>query len=470
MNNNLGRFRVSVVTNAAAVSADPVPKRVRDLRGIPIGRLSVAQFETVFSYWRTTVQEFKEANEKIEALWKEWPNGATALTLMARGESRDTHILKRGDWLKPQDTVMAGVPAFLHPIPPDTESGRIIDALANPAGSRLAFARWLTSKRSPTTARAIVNRVWQAYFGIGIVTTPEDFGMQSDAPTHPELLDWLACDLMLPTWKSEANSKFESVQPWSLKHIHRLIVTSATYRQSSKVTPELYTRDPYNRLLARGSRLRVEGEIVRDIALSASGLLNPKIGGPAIFSPAPDFLFQPPASYAPFPWKEETGADRYRRAVYTFRRRSTPARQLELAIDLPKATEQGPGLGEFLTFRIDRQQGKFFGEKHRHAYRVAPRRCVDNLRGCDRSSSGRLALAELTKPQIEDRFRHTYGERGFGKTFPDIRRRGKVHSQAYLARRRGRPHASGDNPVTGRPQTQQCLRIPPRSTARCCTL
>jgi hypothetical protein len=101
-------------------------------------------------------------------------------------------------------------------------------------------------------------------------------------------------------------------------------VTSATYRQSSKVTPELYTHDPYNRLLARGPRLRVEGEIVRDIALCASGLLNPKIGGPAIFSPAPDFLFQPPASYAPFPWKEETGADRYRRAVYTFRRRSTP--------------------------------------------------------------------------------------------------------------------------------------------------
>jgi hypothetical protein len=176
-----------------------------------------------------------------------------------------------------------------------------------------------------------VNRLWQTYFGIGIVTTPEDFGMQSEPPSHSELLDWLACELMQPTWKSEirsskseANSKIESAEPWSLKHIHRLIVTSSTYRQASKVTPEIYTRDPYNRLLARGPRLRVEGEIVRDIALSASGLLNPKIGGPAIFSPAPEFLFQPPASYAPFPWKEETGSDRYRRAVYTFRRRSTP--------------------------------------------------------------------------------------------------------------------------------------------------
>jgi hypothetical protein len=200
------------------------------------------------------------------------------------------------------------VPAFLDP--PGEPSV--------PASSRLAFAKWLVDKRSPTTARAVVNRLWQTYFGIGIVNTPEDFGMQSEPPSHPELLDWLACELMQPTWKSE------SAAPWSLKHIHRLIVGSAAYRQSSKVTPELYTRDPYNRLVARGPRLRVESEIVRDIALSASGLLNPKIGGPAIFSPAPEFLFQPPASYAPFPWKEETGADRYRRAVYTFRRRSTP--------------------------------------------------------------------------------------------------------------------------------------------------
>jgi hypothetical protein len=135
--------------------------------------------------------------------------------------------------------------------------------------------------------------------------------MQSEAPSHPDLLDWLACEFM-------------GDEAWSLKHLHRLIVTSATYRQSSKVTSDLYAKDPYNRLLARGSRLRVEGEIVRDIALSASGLLNPKIGGPSVFSAAPEYLFQPPASYAPFPWKEETGPERYRRALYTFRRRSTP--------------------------------------------------------------------------------------------------------------------------------------------------
>jgi hypothetical protein len=117
---------------------------------------------------------------------------------------------------------------------------------------------------------------------------------------------------------------------WSIKHVHRLITTSATYRQSSRVTPELYAKDPYNHLLARGPRLRVDAESVRDVALSASGLLNARLGGPSIYSPAPDFLFQPPSSYAPFPWKEETGPDRYRRALYTFRRRSTPYPALQV--------------------------------------------------------------------------------------------------------------------------------------------
>jgi hypothetical protein len=167
-----------------------------------------------------------------------------------------------------------------------------------------------------------VNRIWQAYFGEGIVATPEDFGIQAEAPSHPELLDWLACEFM--------------DSGWSIKHIHRLIVNSATYRQSSKVTPELYAKDQYNRLLARGPRFRVEGEIVRDIALAASGLLNPKIGGKAIMPPAPAFVFQPPASYAPFPWIDETGPDKYRRAVYTWRRRSTPYPALQV-FDVPNA-------------------------------------------------------------------------------------------------------------------------------------
>jgi hypothetical protein len=155
-----------------------------------------------------------------------------------------------------------------------------------------------------------VNRIWQTYFGIGLVGTSEDLGKQSEAPSHPELLDWMAVEFM--------------DHGWSLKAMHRLIVNSATYRQSSRVSPELLTRDPYNRLLARGPRFRVEAEVVRDIALAASGLMNSKIGGPSVYPPAPDFLFLPPVSYGPKNWYEAKDADRYRRALYTFRFRSVP--------------------------------------------------------------------------------------------------------------------------------------------------
>ncbi len=187
---------------------------------------------------------------------------------------------------------------------------------------RLDFARWLVDRRSPTTARSIVNRIWQSYFGTGLVRTSEDFGRQSERPTHPELLDWLAVELM--------------ENGWSLKHIHRLIVSSSTYRQSSAITPALLARDPENRLLARGSRFRVEAEIVRDIALSTSGLLNPKVGGPSVFPPSPEFLYLPPASYGTKVWPVETGENRYRRALYTFRYRSVPYPMLQ-TFDAPPA-------------------------------------------------------------------------------------------------------------------------------------
>ena len=214
-----------------------------------------------------------------------------------------THLLQRGDFLKPGKPVAPGVPAFLHPLPPGAPP------------TRLTFARWLVDRKSPTTARSLVNRVWQAYFGTGLVATSEDLGPQGEPPSHPELLDWLAVEFM--------------DRGWSLKHLHRLIVTSAAYRQSSRPTPELLARDPYNRLLARGPRFRVDAEIVRDIALAASGLLDPKLGGPSVCPPAPAFLFQPPASYGPKVWNEATGPDRYRRALYTFRCRSVPYPMLQ---------------------------------------------------------------------------------------------------------------------------------------------
>ena len=299
MNNNVGRFRLSVTDAEVNPALETLPPRVREVLAIEKEKRSPAQVAVLFSYWRTTVPEWKETNDKIESLWQQWPKGSTSLILDARTDPRDTRILSRGDFLKPTRPVSAGVPAFLHPL-----------ADEKAPATRLTFAQWLVDNRSPTTARVFVNRVWQAYFGTGLVSTPEDFGLQSDKPSHPELLDWLACEFM--------------DKGWSIKGLHRLIVNSAVYKQSSRITPELYEKDPYNRLLARAPRLRVEGEVVRDVALAASGLLNPKVGGPPVFAPAPAFLFLPPASYGPFVWTEATGPERYRRAVYTFRRRSTP--------------------------------------------------------------------------------------------------------------------------------------------------
>ncbi len=302
-NCNLGRFRLSLTTQPDAV-ADPLPSNVREILTIAPDKRSPAQEQAIFAYWRTTVPEWAEANDQIAALWREHPEGSSQLVLAERETPRETHILGRGDFLRPGKSVIPGVPAFLHPLPKDAPP------------NRLTFARWLVDRNSPTTARALVNRTWQNYFGMGLVSTTEDLGKQSETPSHPELLDWLAVEFM------DRN--------WSMKAIHRLIVTSAVYKQSSRITPEMYTRDPYNRLLARGPRFRVDAEIVRDIALSASGLLNPEIGGPSIFAPAPDFLFQPPASYGPKIWTEAKNAERYRRALYTFRYRSIPYPMLQV--------------------------------------------------------------------------------------------------------------------------------------------
>ena len=294
---NLGRFRLALTRQPDAV-ADPLPAAVREILAIPPERRTAAEARTVFSYWRTTVPEWQDANDQIEALWRQHPEGSTQLVLQPREKPRDTRILKRGDFLKPGRVAAPGVPAFLHPLPPGAPP------------NRLTFAKWLVDRRSPTTARALVNRVWQNYFGTGLVATSEDLGTQCEPPSHPELLDWLAVEFM--------------DRGWSQKALHRLIVGSATYRQSSHASPALYARDPNNRLLARGPRFRVEAEVVRDSALAASGLLNPAVGGRSTFPPLPAFMLLPPVSYGPKIWPEDKGPQRYRRAVYTFRYRSIP--------------------------------------------------------------------------------------------------------------------------------------------------
>ena len=292
---NIGCFRLSI-TSAAGAVADPLPAAARQVLVIPSDQRTPTQVNTLFSYWRTTVKQWQDANDQIEKLWKDYPEGSSQLVLTERDKPRPTYVLKRGDFLKPDREVSPGVPSFLHPLPEGSPS------------TRLTFAHWLVDRRSPTAARAIVNRIWQAYFGIGLVNTSEDLGSQSELPSHPALLDWLAVEFM--------------DHDWSLKYLHRLIVTSATYRQASHVSAELYQRDPYNRLLARGPRFRVDGEAVRDIQLAASGLLSLKIGGASVYPPMPEFLLHPPYVYSPKIWTVSTGEDRYRRAMYTFRYRS----------------------------------------------------------------------------------------------------------------------------------------------------
>jgi hypothetical protein len=185
--------------------------------------------------------------------------------------------------------------------------------------NRLDLARWIMSPDNPLTARVIVNRIWQQYFGRGLVVTENDFGLTSTPPSHPELLDWLATTLV--------------DRKWSLKEMHRVIVTSHTYRQSSSDTPLLREKDPNNYLLARQQRLRLDAEIVRDVALTASGLLSTKLGGPPVYPPIPDGVLNQGQSKRT--WKESRGEDKFRRGLYTFVYRASPPPSLSV-FDAPE--------------------------------------------------------------------------------------------------------------------------------------
>jgi hypothetical protein len=336
----LGRFRLHATTAASPPPADRVPPAVRAILAKPVAERTPAEQLAVFSHYRTTDPQFAELNRQIDSLLAQWPTGPRTLVLTNRVEDRRvTRIFARGDFRQPTEPVAPGFPAVLLPSePPPTlaragqrevagggdvaadhaETGR--EDHAGP-GNRLDLARWIVSPENPLTARVIMNRVWQTYFGEGLVTTPEDFGTRAEPPSHPELLDWLATEFMH--------------QGWSFKAMHRLIVNSATYRQSSRVSPPLLERDPYNRLLARAARFRVEAEGVRDIALAASGLLSRKIGGPSIFPPIPDGVMSL-AYGAPMEWKVSPGDDKYRRGLYVFWKRTVPYPGLSV-FDAPTA-------------------------------------------------------------------------------------------------------------------------------------
>ena len=228
------------------------------------------------------------------------PKRVTTMVVRERsGEPRPTFIHLGGDYTRKGDSVEPGVPSVLPALDADSHGHRL---------DRLDLARWLVDRRNPLTARVTVNRLWQAYFGRGLVETDNDFGTQGTPPSHPELLDWLACELI--------------DSGWSLKHLHRLIVESATYRQTSQNRREGRAIDPDNRLLWRQARLRLDAESIRDSALACSGLLTRAIGGPSVFPPQPDGVMNLGQMHRP--WKADIGPNRYRRGLYTFFWRATP--------------------------------------------------------------------------------------------------------------------------------------------------
>jgi hypothetical protein len=217
------------------------------------------------------------------------------MVLAERKEPRATHILLRGVWDKKGDKVECDVPPDIAPW------------LDGAPRNRLGFAQWLVSRENPLTARVIVNHLWQLCFGTGLVRTPEDFGLQGERPTHPELLDWLAVDFM--------------ENGWDVKHTLRLIVTSRTYAQSSDVNEALLARDPENRLLARGARFRLPSWMLRDSALKSAGLLNEAVGGPPVRPYQPDGVWEE-MFMGRFRYEPSEGAAQYRRTLYAFWRRA----------------------------------------------------------------------------------------------------------------------------------------------------
>ncbi len=278
------------------------------------------------------------------------PVFVTTMVMQECATPRETHIHIRGDFLRHGARVEPGIPAVLPGLPAAVKSP-----------TRLDFARWLVDPRNPLTPPCTMNRVWQKYFGRGIVETENDFGTQGIAPTHPELLDWLAAEFASPspplsgaggvaasssdspTAQNSPSNNSELRTPnselpvtpttpplrrggeavaWSLKRMHKLIVTSATYRQSSNHRTDLEEIDAGNRLYARQSRLRLDAEIIRDVALAAGGLFNPTLGGPSVYPPQPDGVFE--FTQDKKPWNTATGPDRYRRGMYTYLWRSSP--------------------------------------------------------------------------------------------------------------------------------------------------
>ncbi len=295
---SLGRFRFSVTTQKKPVTAKKYPVEIEELLTRDSDSLSEKEREKLRREFLLVAPELADARKKIDAIRAKLPKNPTTMVLRERPKDnpRKTHRHHRGEYLSIKEEVTPGVPALFPPLDKGEEA------------NRLALAKWLVSEKNPLVARVVVNRQWQAFFGNGIVRSPDDFGTQADPPTHPQLLDWLATEFVK--------------RGWSRKELHRLIVNSATYQQSAQVDEKLHQIDPDNRLLARGPRFRVDAETIRDLLLSASGLLSKKMYGPSVYPPQPASVTA--LAYGNMKWPVSTGEDRYRRSLYTFSKRTAP--------------------------------------------------------------------------------------------------------------------------------------------------
>ncbi|NBV22951.1 MAG: DUF1549 domain-containing protein [Proteobacteria bacterium] len=304
---------------------------VREVFPTPPAQRTEAHQLVVLASFIENAAENKTHQAALKKLRAEKPKVDTTMVMREAAKPRRTYLHIKGDFTRDGGDVKAHFPAVLHPA----------KLAADHEPTRLDLANWLVDEANPLTARVIVNRVWLQYFGKGLVETENDFGTQGTLPSHPELLDWLAVELQKPGGsgvsglgsgaRGEASQTSEGQPqtldarpktPWSLKGLHRLIVTSATYRQSSAVRPELLRVDANNKLLARQNRLRLDAEIVRDVCLTSSGLLAPTIGGPSVYPPIPENAMA--LGQRKQPWPTSTGPDRYRRGLYTFYYRATP--------------------------------------------------------------------------------------------------------------------------------------------------
>lgn len=301
MRHTLGRFRISATI--ADLPLAIVSGRVAELIAIPSAERTPEQAsELAIAYVAIapSLQPKRDAlaqkQAQLQALEQQAPT-TPILRELAQDQQRTTRIMLKGNFLNPGDQVQPAVPSAFHALRSDLPP------------NRLALAQWLLAPENPLTARVTVNRFWAQLFGTGLVETEEDFGTQGTLPSHQDLLDHLAIEFVRGGW--------------DVKAILKTIVTSATYRQSSSAPAELVHKDPHNRLLARGSRSRLEAEMVRDQALALSGLLSHKVGGPSVYPPQPDGLWRA-AFNGERTWPTSTGEDRYRRGLYTYWRRTVP--------------------------------------------------------------------------------------------------------------------------------------------------